>query len=142
MNSAREKALSYLGRFARTEQQVADYLKRKGFPQEEIAQTIEYLRERSFVNDSAFAESYIQSRIRRGDGPLKIKQLLFQKGIASGEAETLLRQQYPAEAQVLRIKDLIRQKSSLDRNKLMRFLASRGFTRYVMIQAFREGDGS
>lgn len=138
MNSAREKALSYLGRFARTEQQVVAYLKRKGFPPEEIAQTLEYLRERSFVNDSAFAESYIQTRIRHGDGPLKIKQLLFQKGISPADAETLLRELYPAEAQVLRIKDLMRQKSRLDRNKLMRFLASRGFTRYVMIQAFKE----
>lgn len=138
MSSARERALSYLGRFARTERQVADYLKRKGFPQDEIAQTIEYLRERTFVNDAAFAESYIQSRIRHGDGPLKIKQLLFQKGILPGDSERLLREMYPSEAQVLRVKDLMRQKSHLQRDKLMRFLASRGFTRYVIIQAFKE----
>lgn len=139
MNSAREKALSYLARFARTEQQVAEYLKRKGFPPEEIAETIEYLRERKFVNDTAFAEAYIQSRIRRGDGSLKIKQLLFQKGISQADAQSLLTEFYPAEAQVLRIKDLIRQKSRLERNRLLRFLASRGFPRSLIFQALRQG---
>lgn len=137
MNSAKEKALSYLARFARTEQQVAAYLKRKGFAADEIAQTIEYLRDRKFVNDNAFAEAYIQSRIRRGDGPLKIKQLLFQKGISPADAESLLRDLYPAEAQVLRIKDLMRQKSRLERNRLLRFLASRGFPRSLIFQALR-----
>jgi regulatory protein len=142
MSSARERALSYLGRFARTEQQVADYLKRKGFPPEEIAQTIEYLRERSFVNDSAFAESYIQSRIRHGDGPLKIKQLLFQKGIAPADADLLLRELYPADAQLLRVIALIRQKSGLDRNKTMRFLASRGFPHSIIYQGLRQDSES
>lgn len=138
MTSARDKALSYLAKFARTERQVAEYLKRKGFSPDEISETIAYLRERSFLNDTAFAESYIQTRIRRGDGPLKIKQLLFAKGIAPADVDSLLRELYPAEAQVLCARALIRKKPRLERLKLMRFLASRGFPRQIIFQSLAE----
>jgi len=142
MISAREKALGYLSRFARTERQVADYLRRKDFPDEEIGETLAFLRERGFVNDRSFAESYIEARVRHCDGPLKIKHLLFQKGIAPRLTDELLRSFYPFELQVEKAKTLITTRRGpadpAARRRLTNFVASRGFSRYVIIQAFRE----
>ena len=143
MTSAKDKALAYLNRFARTEKQVAQYLSRKGFPQEEIAQTIVYLREHRFLNDDVFAESYIQSRIRHCDGPFKIKQLLLQKGISPDIADHLLKQSYPDDLQQEKIASLVKKRlkgtkrvSRIERERVFRFIASRGFSRYVIIQVF------
>ncbi len=138
MISAKNKALHYLSRFSRTEKQVADYLSRKGFSTEEISATIPYLREHNFLNDQVFAENFIEARIRRADGPRKIKHLLFQKGIYGALTDRLLTEHYPAELQKERVKALIQKRKLGNRNALMRFLASRGFPQYVMIQAFEE----
>jgi regulatory protein len=136
-SSARERALYYLGRFARTERQVSDYLKRKGFESAEISETIQYLHEHRLLNDHSFAESFILSKIRHCDGPLKIKQMLFQKGISGPEVEALLKEHYPSELQVEKIAELLERRPRLDREKAMRFVASRGFSPYVIIQALR-----
>lgn len=139
MSSAREKAISYLARFARSERQVRDYLKRKQFLPDEIADAIAYLHEHKFLNDTSYAEAVVRDRILHGDGPLKIKQMLFQKGIDSATQESLLRDLYPQELQVETAEELVRKKlrRSADREKTMRFVASRGFSHYVMIQAFK-----
>lgn len=138
MTSAKNKALHYLSRFSRTEKQVADYLSRKGFSSEDITAAISYLCEHNFLNDQTFAENYIESRIRRADGPRKIKHLLFQKGIHGSLVDRLLAEHYPPELQKERVKILIQKRKTGDRNALVRFLASRGFPQYVMIQAFEE----
>jgi len=136
--NAKNKALRYLSRFSRTEKQVADYLLRKGFSPDDISATISYLCEHKFLNDHTYAESYVLARIRRADGPRKIRHLLLQKGIHGSLADHFLADLYPPELQKERVKVLIRKRKGGDRNSLFRFLASRGFPQYVMIQAFEE----
>ncbi|HET6266969.1 MAG TPA: regulatory protein RecX [Acidobacteriota bacterium] len=136
MTSARERAIFYLSRFARTERQVESYLKRKGFPPEEIQDALIYLREHSYLNDDSFATSFIESRIRHGDGPLKIKQMLFGKGISATQSDALLKSLYPEEIQIERLNELIQKHQQKGRERLQRFLASRGFPRYAIFRAF------
>jgi regulatory protein len=135
--TAREKAIHYLARFARTEWQVRRYLQRKQYPAGEINEAIEFLRENHFLNDSSYAQSYIASRISRGDGPMKIKSLLMQKGISGTEAQGLLKQLYPDELQIENVRKLWR-KSSKSRDQKLRFIASRGYPRYVIMRALNE----
>jgi regulatory protein len=135
--SAREKALQYLGRFARTKLQVRRYLQRKGFSPEEITDALEFLQDHNFLNDTSYAESYIMSRISKCDGPLKIKQLLFQKGIASAEAGKLLQEHYPLELQIHNAKKLLKKRNKT-RDQNLRFVASRGYPRYVIQEAMRQ----
>lgn len=149
MKSAREKSLEYLGRFSRTEHQVRGYLFRKKYPPDEIDETIAYLHSHRLLNDLAYAETFIQSRVRRYDGPLKIRQLLFQKGIDPQTAGRLLQEQYPEELQLENAQKLLQQRLKKASDKVAttqrrndsidakRFLASRGFPRYVIIQAFK-----
>jgi regulatory protein len=143
MKSAREKALDYLGRYSRTEHQVRKYLSRKGYPPEEIEPAIGYLHDHRLLNDISYAEAFIQSRIRRCDGPLKIRHMLFEKGIDPQTSESLLKDQYPSELQLETAQKLLQRRTTQRRNRrndaidAQRFLASRGFPRYVIIQAFK-----
>jgi regulatory protein len=145
MNPARERAVFYLARFARTSKQVADYLKRKEFTPDQIQDALVYLKEHRYLNDDSFAESFIREKISHKDGPFKIKQMLFQKGIAPEISNRLIAELYPVEVQqenaaLLMQQKLRTQKSNLgaaEREKLFRFVASRGFNRYVIIQAFK-----
>jgi regulatory protein len=142
MTTCKDKALEYLSRFARTERQVADYLRRKGYPEEDINGTLTFLRENRLVDDRLFADSFIQSRIRHCDGPMKIRQMLYRKGVSSRLVNELLRETYPANLQLQSVRTLMlkRPKPAGDagRRKLMAFIASRGFSRYVIIQAFQD----
>jgi len=137
-NPARDKALTYLGRFARTERQVKVYLQKKGFAADEIKDAILFLREHRFLNDTSYAESFIQSKIHHGDGPLKIKQMLFQKGVDSNTSNELLNSMYPQELQLEKAVELLQKRRSATREKQIRFIASRGFPRYVIIQALKK----
>jgi regulatory protein len=147
MNPARERAIFYLARFARTSKQVADYLARKQFTPDQIQDALSYLREHRYLNDESFAESFIREKIIHKDGPYKIKQMLFQKGIAPEISDRLIADLYPAEIQqenaVLLMQQKLRNTGSASklarpqREKLFRFVASRGFNRYVIIQAFK-----
>jgi regulatory protein len=147
MNPARERAVFYLARFARTSKQVADYLKRKEFTPEQIQDALSYLKEHRYLNDDSFAESFIRDKINHKDGPFKIKQMLFQKGIAPDISNRLIAELYPVEVQQENAALLMQQKlralksvatlGAAEREKLFRFVASRGFNRYVIIQAFK-----
>ena len=135
--TAREKAISYLARFARTELQVRRYLQRKGFGVDEITDALQFLREHNFVNDTSYAESYIASRISRCDGPLKIKQLLMQKGVSSAEAQLLLQEKYPLDLQIANARKLLGKRTKSPAQN-QRFIASRGYARYVIMQALKQ----
>jgi regulatory protein len=139
MISAREKAVEYLSRFSRSERQVRNYLARKEYSPEDIEDAIVYLHAHSFLNDAAYAEAVVRDRIRHGDGPLKIRQMLFQKGIDSRIQDRLLRELYPEEEQVEAAAKLLHKRLARagNREKALRFIASRGFSRYVMIQALK-----
>ena len=146
VTSAREKALYYLARFSRTERQVVDYLSRKGYSAQEITQTISYLNDRNFLNDRVFAESFIQAKIRRADGPMKIKFMLVKKGVNPKTIQELLNTLYPLELQQEKVKTLLRgllrdPPSSVSlkaKEKIFRSVASRGFPLYVIIQSFKD----
>lgn len=129
--TAREKAVQYLSRFARTELQVRRYLQRKQYPADEINEAIEYLHEHQFLNDSSYAQSYIASRISRLDGPLKIKSLLMQKGLSGSEAQRLIKENYSEELLIENAKKLWN-RGSKSREQKLRLIASRGYPRYVI----------
>ena len=53
----------------------------KGFEKELIHSVVCELREKNLQSDARFAESYVQSRAARGDGPIKIRYQLKERGI-------------------------------------------------------------
>jgi len=92
-------ALHYVGRFATTKRKLADYLNRKlrerGWAEEEppdIGKLVLTFEKNGYVDDALYAESKAQSLLRRGYGPRRIHQALYQAGIEETHSDNVLRQ--------------------------------------------------
>lgn len=77
-------AYRYLSYRPRTVYEVHTYLKRKGFADSLIEPVLNDLKEQRYLDDRAFAKSWVDERRRlKGIGTLRLKQELAKKGIAS-----------------------------------------------------------
>ncbi|URZ16994.1 recombination regulator RecX [Clostridium felsineum] len=77
---AKSRALSFIERTFKTENEIRVKLKEKEFNDTVIDRVIEFLRKYNFVDDTKYAELYIKERIAK-QGKLKIKYSLVKKGI-------------------------------------------------------------
>ena len=101
------------------------------------------LAARDLVSDARFAESFTQARMRRGQGPVRIRQELRQRGVDAATADNCLAAR-AGEWESLVVS--VRHKKfgeSLpeefkDKAKQMRFLEYRGFTAEQINAAFEK----
>ena len=97
-----------------------------------IAQTLNRLTEDGLQSDSRYAEVLIRSRVNRGQGPLKIRADLRQRGLDGEAVEPLLEdyaEQWPELAQQV-VERRFGSDAAADRGdwaRRARFLAGRGF---------------
>jgi len=99
----------------------------------DLNQLLDELEEKGYLNEERFVESFIRYRISRGQGPVKIRNELKQRGIQShlitqkiNEAEAnwldlaaqLLEKKYAGQAA----------SDFKEKARYMRFLTARGFT--------------
>jgi regulatory protein len=81
-NEAKNAALRFLSFRRRTEKEIRDKLKRKGFDDRSIKSTIEKLKEYDLINDSEFATAWVKERLAyKPRGKKLLKQELWKKGI-------------------------------------------------------------
>ncbi len=74
-------ALHYTSRYPKTERELKIQLMQKGYFSEDINKTIEFLKEKNFLNDRMFVESYIRSElVNKGKPAIAIIQKLQEKG--------------------------------------------------------------
>lgn len=79
---ALEMGIRYLGYRSRSEKEMIDYLEKKGFDQVVIDDTLNKLRGYNYIDDSAFAKSWVNSRVlTKPMGKAMIKRELKFKGI-------------------------------------------------------------
>ena len=91
VRAARETALGYLGYGARTEREVRQKLIRSGFEEDVAEDTVVRLRELGYLDDAAYARSYVQARFRnRGYGPGRLRGDLLRRGIAAALIDAVL----------------------------------------------------
>lgn len=98
----------------------------------EIESLIERFEARGYLDDQRFAQLFIESRVSRGYGPIKIRFELKQKGVEKSLVQSSMSEHevdWSIQAKTLRER---RFGASLptemkDKKKQMRFLASRGF---------------
>lgn len=110
-------------------------LKKKGFAHPDITSTLAWLEQRKLINDSRFAERYIESIIHtKPVGPMWLKAKLRQKGIAPDIISVTLAGHYSSD----RERELVQKaataftRRSPDPAKLFRFLLTRGFSSDVI----------
>lgn len=112
--------------------ELQDKLRLRGFPSEEITQTLDRLRTQGLQSDSRFAENYIESRLRRGFGPVRIGVELRERGIEEGlisEQMAIYKEQWWEELQRVH-QNKYGSAPAKSRNELAkraRFLEYRGF---------------
>lgn len=87
--AAFSRALSYIEKGLRTEKQLRDYLREKGYLEESVDEAIGKLSEYGYIDDRLFAESYIRTYMQR-KGKLKLKFELLTKGVEADVAEEAL----------------------------------------------------
>jgi len=93
-------------------------------------------------DDTRMAEAYVRYRVQRGQGPMKIRSEMMQKGLTGYDIDTAFRRQAPdwgaLAATVLQKRfGEVAESASIDqkeRAKRSRFLQQRGF-RYEHISA-------
>lgn len=104
-------------------------LRGKGHAPDEVSAALDRLEEKGFVRDGRAARALVSARAARGDGPKKIVVALRKRGIPAREAEQLLRELDPPEAERARAAALAARWLALaPPGKVALKLQRRGFT--------------
>lgn len=108
----------------------------KGFSEQCIIQTLQTLLEQGLQSDERFVEAYVQMRLRRGYGPVRIAGELRERGVADELIQKHLqldndKDKEDWQQQIVSVWQKkfrsIKPKDFAERAKQMRFLQYRGF---------------
>lgn len=80
-------AVGYLAYRARTAKEMKDYLLKKGFEESDIEKTIEYLKERRYIDDVSYVNQYLRYGFSKRKALYRIKRELEQKGVSQFDIE-------------------------------------------------------
>ncbi|MBT8067830.1 MAG: recombination regulator RecX [Gammaproteobacteria bacterium] len=137
--------MDFLARREYGQQELIDKLSGKGFSRDIAEQAILTLTSEGLQSDQRFAESFVQSRVSQGKGPVRIRQDLSQRGIRPDAIDLAIE---AADANWYALARAIRQKKFgseqpvefKDKAKQMRFLQYRGFEPDHIQSAFSAGN--
>ncbi|MCF7832510.1 MAG: recombination regulator RecX [Candidatus Marinimicrobia bacterium] len=143
----REKALELLTLREHGSGELRTKLLQKGYDKALIPEVIDYLKEKNYLNDERFANLYSQELIQKKQlGPAKVREKLFQRGIASPLIQNIL-SNYDREIQIencrFHFEKKFKSNTSFETReetaKAVRFLQGKGFAwnviREIMINA-------
>ncbi|WP_035712587.1 recombination regulator RecX [Salibacterium aidingense] len=137
-------SLHYLTHSMRTEYQVRQYLKKRGYEPQVVETTISRLKEYRFLQDEEYAGAFVRTKINTSDkGPAVIREDLHQKGVAADLAEQAL-EQYTPELQLETARFFLLKKGSPKnnesatamQNRLLNALRRKGFSAEIAKQAW------
>ena len=87
--TALDKALSHITATMKTEREIRDFLKKKGYLEDVQEYVVEKMREYHFLDDAAYARAYAESAVKK-KGARWIAAELKKKGVADDMIETAL----------------------------------------------------
>ncbi len=125
-----ERVMNYLMIRPRSEREVRDYLWRKKTEPELAESVITRLRTRGYLDDAAFAKSWLQARqLTKPVSRRRLVAELRQKGVASEIIERTIATEAYDETAALRsiVAKKRKQTRYQDEQKLMQYLARQGF---------------
>jgi regulatory protein len=143
----RETAYRLLSYRSRSEKELSDGLRRKGFTPSKIEDLISEFRDKNLVSDMRFAEDWVENRLRfKPRGSRLLVMELLAKGVAKETAEQVVREKFAGINEVeLAFKLLqshrqrfIRENSVDRRRKIYNYLRYRGFSHDVVMRATGE----
>jgi regulatory protein len=138
---ARKKAMDFLARREYGQAELIRKLADKGFDRDVAEQALAQLTADGLQSDQRFADSFVQSRINQGKGPVRIRLDLTQRGIPDSTTEIALEEadtDWYALAREQRVKKFGEASPSdfKEKARQMRFLQYRGFEQDHIQSAF------
>ena len=129
----RAVALRLLARREHSTRELTTKLTARGYEQQTVLAVIEALADRNLLSDGRFVDEFVANRLRRGSGPVKIREELRGRGVAESLVDNALserRSEWLTNAEAARRK---RFGAKLpgdfeERARQARFLQQRGFT--------------
>lgn len=129
---AKKRAMHLLEKMDRTKADIRSKLRRNGYPDEAINAAIEYIESYNYLNDERYAYMYVRnycnSRSRN-----RIMQDLYRKGVDKDTINDAIESEYSVDEEELIKMYIIKRgydvdnASMKDRDKMFRFLISKGF---------------
>lgn len=142
----KESALRSIERTHKTEKEVRDKLQLKGYEDNAINKSIEFLKEYNFINDDNYTKMFIRDKLN-SVGSQKIKYTLIQKGIAKEIIEDELSKLNNENEKNTAINLAKKKLKSIEKKendnykisgKLYRYLMSKGYTYDVTKDVVKE----
>jgi regulatory protein len=124
------RALDLISRRARSEKEVRDYAWRKQWTPENRDKVIARLREKGYLNDERFAESFVRAKATTANlSARKMRQNLVKKGIKADTIQKVLADntEFDELAALRRLAVKKQGHYAGNKQKLMRYLAGQGF---------------
>jgi regulatory protein len=140
----RTAALRLLARREHSERELSTKLTTRGYAPEVVTAVTAALADKRLVSDARFVQEFVASRVRRGSGPLKIREELRGRGVAADLVEEAIagqRNLWVEQAETARRKRFGTgaPKDFRERARQARFLQQRGFS-MEHIRAALQGD--
>jgi regulatory protein len=142
---ALDKALTHISAARKTEKQVRDFLKSKGYLSDVVEYVVEKMKDYGFLNDGEYAETYVEFTSQK-KGARLIKMELKSKGISDLEIESALNN-INEDAQIQTAKGILEKYmknkdcSRETLQKAFRYLMGKGFeTDVIKTALFAYGD--
>lgn len=142
---ARREAMTFIARKMRTEWEIVNRLRQKGFESSIIDTVMTDFRDKKYVDDADYAEMYIRDFLKfKKDGIYKLRQKLQEKRINSRLIETAIEKYVNRDDQVNKALNLARRKmNSLQscenkKEKIYRYLVQKGFESEIVSQVLSD----
>lgn len=145
MQAAKEYAFLLLKFRMRSEKELVNRLKRKKFDEDVIKDALFFLKEKRFLDDVLFSKLWLQERLKKPYGLVRLRQELKLKGIPKEIIDTqveLLKDDYCEEEIVSRLaKDRSSKLKGVEpdkaRQRIYGFLLRRGFSAQSVTEAVK-----
>ncbi len=143
----KEKAFQFLAQRAHSERELQTKLVKKGFEKNLIEETLSELKQQKLLDDAAFAQSYVYSRLASKPlGEYAMRRELRNKGIADEQIVAALQAAYSEKNQIDYARELIEKKlpqfgkldDQIKKKRLADFLIRRGFNWELVKDALNE----
>lgn len=145
---AKNDAIRFLSYRPRSQWEITKKLQNNHYQSGIINQTIQWLQEKSLINDRDFSLSWIKDRINKKPlGKIKLRSELYHKGIDKEIIEEVINDFFSKEDDELELAyHLIRQKKSsfllkqlpFEPRKMIYLLKSRGFSNHIIERIYHE----
>jgi regulatory protein len=120
--------------------ELREKLRVRGYPEAAVDATLRSLAERDLLSESRFVESFVRVRAERGQGPMRIRAELRERGIDDERIDAAITR--PAEFWLERLEHARAKRfgeagpaSGAEWNRQARFLAQRGFPSDLIYRA-------